>query len=496
LLIKGVCLCDSLLSLLVLTLFSPVYALECFVLSGIRQDYTNALGGPLRTRIEQQTVEVAGHSCKVFGDWYSLSQYIFPDVLNHPMKLDSTIPDGEKILIIQYAHGGPGGSASCDNLSTPGEEILFNLIHMAQRHRVGAFFNSCWSGDLIKAKIVAERKGLSAKEASKIVRSKKSIENLCMITGSGFGRMAAGGETERVLSAQKDENLNDFFLSLDRGLISSAQWEQSGVAEYMTGANKSQSISNVLDSLKTQQVQHLARVARNPLLASDRVSVEDASNVSSLLDAQLNSRSPQNQFSMQQESAEEDSASSDCMDAWKQHLDVSEDPNHSSYLAVGGRLYSFLRSPQVRSCRDDLTIEDEQVQMDDRVASLFLKDFSSEERKKIQRVLVGRATVDRIMGGGQEPAEVRDIDELAGYLGKFNEYLASQPSSSKRRPVQEKKKDLLNQTLALGPYSNMGTPATDQDWALMEFARDSLKRKYTNPIDIQRFNACEQFTFR
>ncbi len=199
-------------SLLLLAAPAPALAFQCLVISGLKQDHN----GALKDHVDLLTGKrkIAGHPCRAFGSWKDLETYV-----------QEKAKDGERLFILQAAHGGEGGKAFCDKSNTSGDEILGALERMSERHPITTALKSCYSGDILRLKLIKDS----------IKPDHPSVSKLCLITSSPFGRLGWSGSRDFLnvsYGISTSDTAEDFFQRTHGGLISSASWENSGITEY------------------------------------------------------------------------------------------------------------------------------------------------------------------------------------------------------------------------------------------------------------------------
>jgi hypothetical protein len=156
-------------------------------------------------------------NCISFDSWDQADAYLRGKTTRKPR-----LKPGEDLLIIQAAHGGPGGSASCNAGDVSGEEILSKLESYQNRYRVGAIIRSCYSGDLILGKLKRDGRG-----------NQKNLDRLCLVTSSAPGRVSYGGQIAEAPEQISDSRDLEKWATLNDAMISSSAWDSAGVTEYL-----------------------------------------------------------------------------------------------------------------------------------------------------------------------------------------------------------------------------------------------------------------------
>ena len=201
---------------LIIALSTPASAFQCLVVSGLEKDEVHVLSD---VPFLKPNFEVAGNKCQIFNSWAALEFYVFGDK-KHPSK----VGEKESLLILQGAHGGQGGSAACNEGDPTGDEIYGSLKKISEKFQTGAIIHSCYSGDLMERKLKDDSKAPG-----------KSLDHLCLVTDSLFGRTVAGRNDSSgylVGFAKPEMSLESLFTRSKGGMISSAAWDDSGVTQY------------------------------------------------------------------------------------------------------------------------------------------------------------------------------------------------------------------------------------------------------------------------
>jgi hypothetical protein len=209
----------NLIFYLFLILSTKANAFQCFVVSGLKHDYNKAFTKIQKDITDNQLV-LKDHRCMIFQSWEELNERLFA---NGASNNSLTLKKNEKILIVQAAHGNPGGGATLDSKVEDSNVQLKFLKKISQDRSVAFIDQSCYSGDLLARKLFEDR----------VNPQNTSIDHLCMITSSAFTFPALASGVFGISSLdrfnfEKEENLENIFLSSDSfevGLISSAAWD-------------------------------------------------------------------------------------------------------------------------------------------------------------------------------------------------------------------------------------------------------------------------------
>lgn len=125
-------------------LVSQAYSKTCYMLSGLEMDQEK---GPLRVMHEailKDGVPGDGTVCKVFDSLEALeTEYN-----------ENLPPRTQRVVIIQGAHGNPGGACSLNGGPAEASELLGAVQNIARTHPTAYIVESCYSGDLLRDKIV------------------------------------------------------------------------------------------------------------------------------------------------------------------------------------------------------------------------------------------------------------------------------------------------------------------------------------------------------
>jgi hypothetical protein len=206
------------LVLMLFLLSSYVYAgkdFECYIVTGFKHDIDtlDEYKTSIKVNYGQKKVK-----CRKFKSW---------DELYNRYKKLHTSP--KKILILQAAHGTPGGGAILDKVNnskepssfpalesefeTLGGDIFFHLKEISRRSKIAFINQSCFSGDLILKKIYHES----------INQNSPTVDNMCIISASGFnlGNFPEGYvEYLREVNFKGSSPLLTFYNKTERSMIS------------------------------------------------------------------------------------------------------------------------------------------------------------------------------------------------------------------------------------------------------------------------------------
>jgi hypothetical protein len=213
-----------LLSLWLLPVFAQTQSSRpCLIISGDKRDHNGVFDRPM---FKQETTKVGNHLCNVVDGWVEA------------VIIAEQFPPGD-LLIIQGTHGASDGSYACNSGDVTADEVLTNLKRLSKRHRVGAAIDSCFSGEIMRKKLVNDQ------------FDSKDLDKLCLVTSSQLGRITYGGDNDlsNVLArAKPGQTLEQVFLESNSGMISSAAWTEAGVPQYLTTKTTSAGMT-VLQSL-------------------------------------------------------------------------------------------------------------------------------------------------------------------------------------------------------------------------------------------------------
>lgn len=211
----------------------PALAAECFVVSGAGKDDNGAFSK--RKILNPSTSIVNGKKCKVVGGLAALKVAVKAANL----KLNSDV------LIVFGAHGfEDNGVVKFEfNSDQPNANEVYSYLRtLAKSHQVGSILHACQSGEVMHKLIQEENDPLAGK--------------LCLITSSSRGRMSFSSPLdpmnllESVGKPNAPKNLEQLYLKTPAGMISSAAWEETGVAKYYRTKDVSQSVVAGFEALK------------------------------------------------------------------------------------------------------------------------------------------------------------------------------------------------------------------------------------------------------
>ncbi len=181
----------------------------CVIISGAKIDHNNVFDLPM---YKQDTINIGNHNCTIVDGW------------TEAVLIAEMLPPGD-LLIVQGTHGGSDGTFACNSGDATADEVLTNLNRLSKRHKVGAAIDSCFSGEIMRKKLIAD-----------VGEETKNLENLCLVTSSQLGRITYGGKNDlsNVLSrAKAGQTLEQIFLESNSGMISSAAWSEAGIPQYL-----------------------------------------------------------------------------------------------------------------------------------------------------------------------------------------------------------------------------------------------------------------------
>jgi hypothetical protein len=198
----------------------------CVVITGVskEQDWNDAFKDK---KFYHSPPQIAGHPCKLFPSWEKARQFLDEDI-NSSNNVPSGTPSGTptakpQLFIAQGAHGGPKGNAYCDEGMIPGQQVMLHLLALSKRFKVAGSFESCYSGDLIRSKLIRDRLG----------DAHHATDDICIVTESLMGRSARGPWSEFYEGVKPGDTPEDILKYAKQGMISSAAWSGSGVVDYL-----------------------------------------------------------------------------------------------------------------------------------------------------------------------------------------------------------------------------------------------------------------------
>lgn len=221
----------ALVLFLILHVPSPVHALQCFVISGLKHDWNGAFESD--KLLQQKTSKVAGKTCKILGSWKDLLQE----------QKRGAIHKNENVFVYQGAHGGPGGNACNNDGEEPASKILEAMEIVSKTNKLSTVIRSCYSGDLLMKQIAKSPQN----------------PNLCLVTSSVFGQTSSGDVCEVNWSTiNSNTNMNRLYSKHCKGFSSAAQWSASGVTRMIR--NERTDVDSVVDNMN--------KVVKSTLVAS------------------------------------------------------------------------------------------------------------------------------------------------------------------------------------------------------------------------------------
>jgi hypothetical protein len=155
------------------------FALKCYVVSGLDFDHNGAFSN-VKQYYSYKNANVRGEKC-IIVDCYrnKTCTYSLEAQLTQLKNLESSSPDQRKndIAIFQVGHGNEGGSVQ---LNGGTEENVFSFLNdLAKERKVFANLDSCFSGDVMREKLLWDMTNKSNSDSTK---------NLCLQTSSNFNR--------------------------------------------------------------------------------------------------------------------------------------------------------------------------------------------------------------------------------------------------------------------------------------------------------------------
>ncbi|MBF0298121.1 MAG: hypothetical protein HQK51_05340 [Oligoflexia bacterium] len=204
---------------------------HCLVVSGIKYDHTGAFSQ--EAFLKQKNPSIMGHKCLHFESWKQLYNY-------YERYIKAEKKPG-KVFIHEMAHGAPGAVIRSDTGEfTTGKEIFKFLVDISSTHPVGFSGSSCYSGDLMKFKLIADQ-GLeeltkTAREQGKEVDNPyyNSLKNLCMVTASNINRSTLSNQLEDLKQISPGMNLLQYYEKFFfKGLSSAAHYQKIKYPSYL-----------------------------------------------------------------------------------------------------------------------------------------------------------------------------------------------------------------------------------------------------------------------
>lgn len=199
-----------------LLFFTPKmgFSTECILISGIDKDHNRAFAYEGQDSFYKYGGKLGRMHCKSFGHWSDASEYLN----SHPL------PPNSQLLILQAAHGAPGGDAVCDKGMVSGTDTMRYLRTFSKSYKVAFLTSSCYSGDLIRQQL----------EQDELSNEEHLMSHLCIGATSIFGLPARAemGWIVAIRKAESSSSIEDVYKKSKAGLISSAAWGQIGLPAY------------------------------------------------------------------------------------------------------------------------------------------------------------------------------------------------------------------------------------------------------------------------
>lgn len=214
-----------LFGLLILTSF-PLLAHDCVVVSGAKKDDNGAFKN--RKLLNPATSMVGGKKCVVVDGLQKLKNYL----------ATGKIKAGSDLLIVFGAHGSKEDNGvvkfSFNSDEPTANEVYAYIRKLSSTYQVGVAIHACQSGELMNKLIQEDEDPLAGK--------------LCLLTSSSRGRISFSndkdliGLLEKVNKPNSGKTLEKIFLETPSGMISSAAWEETGVAKYLRSKDLTQKV--------------------------------------------------------------------------------------------------------------------------------------------------------------------------------------------------------------------------------------------------------------
>jgi hypothetical protein len=225
-----------LFSLLLLASWSA-FSAECFVVSGAGKDGNGAFKN--RKILKAETSMVNGRKCTVVKGLAALKTAV------EAAKVKGTLKWNADLLVVFGAHGTTeNGVIKYDfDADVPKVSDVYTYLRtLSQSYHVGAVVHACQSGELMNKLIQEENDPLASK--------------LCLFTSSSRGRDSFSNENdllnllEKVGKPDGAKNLEQVYLKTTSGTISSAAWEETGVAKYYRTKNEKEALVIGMEAIK------------------------------------------------------------------------------------------------------------------------------------------------------------------------------------------------------------------------------------------------------
>jgi hypothetical protein len=204
---------------LIIIFSKSAIATQCFFVSGLSRDNMDVLA-QYKAATLNRTLTFRYYSCTQVDSWKDLEALLKKDAQNAASGKDRD----NKILILQIAHGLPGGVSLSDAGDEGGDAVFSTIKRIAKTHRVGVISQSCYSGDLLARKLVSDE----------LATNDKSIDQMCLMVASSFGSPAFATDGMYQLLHEYDPN-TESMLSLSKNaslsLSSAAPWAGSKLVD-------------------------------------------------------------------------------------------------------------------------------------------------------------------------------------------------------------------------------------------------------------------------
>jgi len=211
---------------------------DCYVVTGVdrAEEHDDPVFSMFRPKADGNTVNFKNQKCIAVKSWKRLS-----DIIKRLERND------QKILVYQAAHGGKGGISGSDDGNEAATEIFNIMKSISITRKLGVINLSCYSGDILAHKLLND-----VQEANS-----KSIDNLCLITASSFGRPTALlGDTKDLiynLNPNQENALVEFFLKSEDMLSSATPWDQQPLMEALSRMYLEDGILKLSELITTPQ---------------------------------------------------------------------------------------------------------------------------------------------------------------------------------------------------------------------------------------------------
>ena len=225
-----------LFSLFILT-SGPSFSAECFVVSGAGQDDNGAFKN--RKILKPETSVVNGKKCTVVKGLASLKKAV------EAARVKGTLKWGADLLVVFGAHGSKDNGVikyDFDEDEPKADDVYAYLRTLAKNYQVGAVLHACQSGEIMHKLVKEDNDPLAGK--------------LCLLTSSSRGRLSFSNPSDLLNLLEKvgkpggAKNLEQIYLKTNSGMISSAAWEETGVAKYYRTKNQQEALVIGLEAMK------------------------------------------------------------------------------------------------------------------------------------------------------------------------------------------------------------------------------------------------------